>query len=100
VVDGLVDIEQKDLSLLLLDDPGLRQIHDAPAIDKHEHPDLLIDACLLDPLFDLGVGGDGVDLVLDVLALEHLLHGEWRTEKILRVQMLSMSTAAKITIDT
>ena len=100
MVDGFVDVEEEDLGLLLLHDPGLSQVHDAAAVDEHKHPHLLIDAGLLHPLLDFGVGSDGVDLVLYVLALEQFLHGGCRTEKILSVQMLSMSTAAKITMDT
>jgi len=100
VVDGLVDIEEEYLRLLLLDYPSFSEVDHTPAIDEHEHPDVLIDFGLVNTQWDLGIGGDRVDLVLYIFALEEFLDREGITENILRVQMLSMSTAAKMTMET
>ena len=43
MVDGLVDIEEEDLRVVALHDIGLREIDDAPAVDKQKQLDLLID---------------------------------------------------------
>lgn len=100
MVDGFVDVEKENLCLFLLNEPVFGEIDDSSAIDEEEHLDLVVGAGLLDASTQFRVGGHGVDLVLHVFAPEHLLNGLTLTDSILRVQMESTSTAAKITIET
>lgn len=99
-MDRPVDVEQKYLGLLLLNDPVVGEVDDAAAIDEKEHFNFVVCFGLLNSGPQLRVGCDWVHLVLDVLALEHFLSGRRSTEKILRVQRESRSTAAKITMET
>jgi hypothetical protein len=100
VVDGLVDVEEEDLRLLLLDDPVVGEVDDAAAVDEEEELDAVVGARLLDAGGQLTVGSHWVDLVLDLLALEEFLSGRSSTVKILSVQRESVSTAVKITMET
>ena len=100
MVDGFVNIEEKDLGFLVLLKEILSQIDQASAVDEHEHFDFLEWFWLFNAALELSVGGDRVDLILNVLALEHFLSRYKNTENILRVQMESTSTAIKMTIET
>jgi hypothetical protein len=93
-------VEKKDLCLGAGDDVGLGEVDDCPAIDHEEEADLVVGECIGDALAEVGVLGDGEDLVLDVLAAEELLSGAGRTERIFSVHSESMSSPQKMTIDT
>jgi hypothetical protein len=99
-MDGFVNVKKKNLCFLLLHNPVFSEVDNTSAIDEHEHLDLLIGARLLDACGQFGIGSDGVDLVLYVLAFEYFLGYAESTEKILRVQIESTSTATNITIET
>lgn len=49
VMDRSVDIEEKDLGLLLLYDPIIGEVDDAATIDEKEHFNLIINLGFLNP---------------------------------------------------
>lgn len=69
-------------------------------VDENEESDLVIGLGLFYSGEKLSVSGDRVDLILDILALEEFLRVDESTDKILRVQRESTSTAQKTTTDT
>ena len=68
-----MNVEQENVGLLLLDDPELGEIDEPTAVNEHEHFDSIVDARFLDTRVEVRVGGDRVDFILDVFALEHFL---------------------------
>ena len=100
MVNRLVNVKEEDLGLLLLHEPEEGEVDKASTVDEHEHLDPVVGLGLLNAVLQLSVGGDRVDLVLNVLAHEHFLPRKGFTEKIFSVQIESTSTAMKTTIDT
>lgn len=77
-VDGFVDIKEKDsgpLSLWvgLFYEPFLGKIGGTSAIDENEELNKVVLAWIFYFFFQLGVGIDGVDFVVDAFALEEFL---------------------------
>lgn len=100
MVDGLVGIEEHEGGLVALQEVALGEIQYPSTVDEDEEPNLVVDLGLINSGEELGVSGYGVDLILDVLALEEFLRVEESTDRILRVQSESTSTAQKATTDT
>lgn len=100
VVDGFIDVKEKQCGVIPLKKIALGEVEDSSAIDEEEELDLLIHLGFLDAGKQLGVPSDRVDLVLDILAFEKFLRGVWNTDKILSVHSESMSTAQKRTTET
>jgi hypothetical protein len=99
-MDGLMNVEQKNVSLLLLDNPELGEINESPAVDEHKHFHSVVDARFFYTRVEVGVSRDWIDLVLDVFALEHFLANIRYTDSILSVQTESTSTPTNMTIET
>lgn len=76
------------------------EIEYASTIDKNKEPNLVIDFGLFNFGEELSVSSDRIDLILDILAFEEFLRVDKSTDRILRVQSESTSTALKTTTDT
>lgn len=100
VVDGFVDVEEEDFSLSAGDEFSLGEIDESSAVDEQEEAEAVVGKRLGDARIELGVLGDGVDLVVYIFALEELLSGKRNTDRILSVHSESTSTPQKTTIDT
>lgn len=100
MVDGFVGIEEHEGGLVALQEVALGEIQYPSTVDEDKEPNLVIDLGLFNSGEELSVSGDGVDLILDILALEEFLRVDESTDRILRVQSESTSTAQKTTTDT
>lgn len=99
-MDGLIDVEEEDVGVAALEDVGLSEVDDPATVDEKEELHLLVGSRLFHLGEELAIPSHWVDLILNILALEEFLY-VWRgTEKILRVQRESRSTAEKTTIET
>lgn len=74
-MNWLVDVKQKHLSLTSCQQVSLSQVNHPSAVYEEEQLHSLHSRSLLHACVQFSVLGDWIDLVLDVLAFEQLLHG-------------------------